>query len=319
MNRGDLGLLALFPLLLYSTYEATQSVSSLGSDAALGLLTAFLPALGLLRRDLGVLTWVPGVFLGLTVFITSGITVNDYPGLFGNLLGGWTLGAPVFLGLGAVYAKDSPGTRIFLVLVAFLASAAVLSSAAAGPWGSADDFGLLFAQLPRMQASALGIILTGGAPAVLPMFRGTSGWFLPLGLLGGAGTIAGLLAVDPAESPESLGFEQPEPHVPEGTFRSLFPEGRSRLSESTPIEYPPSADLPSVVSVIAASIIAVVALVVATTDPDHLLALSAGTVIVLLAATLALSYSSRNPSKGAALAAPAVVAANGSAAPAERV
>ncbi|HTT26021.1 MAG TPA: hypothetical protein VMH90_03540 [Thermoplasmata archaeon] len=319
MNRGDLGLLALFPLLVYTSYAAAASVATLSSAATLGLLTALVPALGLVRRDLGAVTWVPGTFLGITVFVTSGISVNDYPGVFGDLLGGWALGAPIFIGLGAVYARDSPGTRIFLVVLAFLAGAAALSAVAVGPFGTADGFGLVFAQLPRLQGSALGVVLTGGAPGVIPMFRGITGAYLPLALLGAAGTLGGLLGVDPSETPESLGFEEPEPHVPEGTYRSLFPEGRLRLGEATPAENPPAADLPSLVSVGAAVLVALTALVLAARDPDHLLPLTAGVVIVLLAATLALSYTSRPPTKPAPRALPETPAPTPVAAPAERL
>jgi hypothetical protein len=295
MNRGDLGLFALFPLAAYATWVAAQSVSGLDAAAALGLLASVLPLIGFARRDIAFLAWVPGVFLGLTVYLTSGVSVNDFPGFFGDLLGGWALGAPVFLAIGALYAKESPGTRIFLIVLVLLASAASLSAAALGPYGTSDAFGLVFAQVPRMQAEALGVVLTGGAPAVLPMFRGVGAWFLPLGLLAGAGGLVGLLAVDPSAPPEALGFDQVDPHIPEGMFRSLFPEGRSRLTEATPVEHPPSADLPSVASLVVAVAVALVALYLATVDPDQLLPFTAGTVIALLAASLALSYASRNP------------------------
>ena len=169
MNRSDLGLLAIFPVLLYSTFVAVGSVSALTAAAAVGLLTAFVPILGLLRREVGGFGFVPGLYLGLALFTTSGITVNDFPGVFGDLLGGWALGAPVFLGLLAVYARDSTGARIFLVVLALLASAAVLSVATGGPFGTSDSFGLLLAQIPRTQANTLGVVLSGGAPERTPV------------------------------------------------------------------------------------------------------------------------------------------------------
>jgi hypothetical protein len=319
MNRTDIGLFALFPLLVYASVVASGAVASLGAAAAVGLLAACVPVLGLPRRDVAVLTVVPGLFLGFTLFITSGISVNDFSGAFGELLGGWAMGAPIFVGLSAVYARYSPGTRTFLIILAFITSAAVLSTASTGPFPSADAFGLALAQIPRAQASTLGVVLTGGAPTVLPLFRGAGDLFLPLALLAGAGALVGLLAVDPTSPPEALGYEQVDPHIPEGMFRSLLPEGRARLAEASPEEDPHAAGLSSLVSVVAAVTVALAALGVATQYPNQLIAVTAGIVIVFLGASLALSYTSRSstrPPKRGATAGPARVPG---AAPAERL
>jgi hypothetical protein len=203
----------------------------------------------------------------------------------------------VFLGLCAAYLPDSPGSRTFLLVLAFLASAAVISVASVGPYPSSDAFGLGFAQLPRAQASALGVVLTGGAPSPVPMFRGTSSVFLPLALLAAAGALVSLLSVDPTKPPEALGYERVDPNVPEGRFRSLFPEGRARLAEATATELPAGAEAPSLTSLFVAVLAAMAALTLASLDADHLMPLVAGVVIIGLGSTLGLSYASRNVGK----------------------
>jgi len=295
MNRSDLGLLALVPALAYAVVHGVQAVAPLDAVAGIGALSALAPAVGLVRRDLAVLGWLPGIFFTVVLFTVAGISANALPGALGDLAGGFALCAPFFLLLGAAASPDEPGRRAALLVLSLLAAAAVLAAAQIGPGGSAANFAVAFAQIPRAQASALGGVLTGASSGTAPFVAVASSTFSLLVLLAGAGALASLLGVDPSRDPEGLGFDAPTAPVPEGTYRSLLPDGRLRLNEATPAARPVGPDTTSVLSVLGAAAAGLTSLLVATYDPDDLISVTAGITIALLVGVLLTMWRTRVP------------------------
>jgi hypothetical protein len=286
VERAAIGFLAALPAVVYATAVAGASVGPWGIAATLGLLAALAPALGLLRRDLAPVAWLPGLFLGLVLFLVCGISVNPLPGPLGGLTGGWAVGAPVFAGLAIFSVDRAPGRRIFLLVVALLASAALLAVVTPGSPGSVAALGPAFAQVPKQQALALASILAGGAATGAPFLAAPVWPFGALVLLAGAGGLLALVGIDPDRLPEGIGHEVVNPNVPAGKYRSLLVEGRSRLEEASPPERPRSTDPGALVSVAVATLAAVGSLTGAILDPDWLLLGTAVVAGVLLGGAL---------------------------------
>ena len=309
MNRSELGLLAVVPALLYAVDIAAGGVQGWSGPAFIGALAGVAPVIGLYRRDLAILGWLPGLFFGVLLFTLSGISVNPLPDPLGDVVGGWAVLAPVFVGIAAIAPGRSPSTRSVLLVLAFLTAAAAVTLGTTGGFASPSDFANAFAQVPRSQAEALGAILTGGAPSASPFIAAATPTFSALLLLAGAGGLSGLLAVDPAHDPESLGFEGAEPHLPAGPVRSLLPDGRAELDRASRPERPAGADPSTILSVVIAGVAAVLSLVVAGTAPNDLIPGTAGAAILLLAASLLTlrshSMAPPRPSAAPAGAAPA--------------
>ncbi len=286
MNRARFALLALLPAAGYASYEGARSVGPWGLAAAIGVGAALLPLLGLARDDLDVLGWIPGLFLGTVLFVLCGVTVSPIPGPLAGLIGGWAVAAPLFAAIAAIGSDRAPGRRVFLLVLALLAGLAVLAVASAGPAGSPGTFAQAFAQVPKRQALALATVLTGGSSLSAPFLAVPVLPYDALALLAGAGGLVGLLALPGEGEPEAIGHDLRRPDVPEGTYRSLLVEGRSRLAEATPNERPTSAEPAAIVSLFAAALAALGSLLGASFDPDWLIAGTATLVIALLAAIL---------------------------------
>lgn len=286
MRGAPIALLAIFPAVLYASAVAANEVGVWSLAGALGVAAALLPAAGIARRDLAVLVWLPGLFLGAVLFLTSGISVNALPGPLGDLTGGWAVGAPAFAAIGAVAVGGARGRRVFLLSVALLAALAVLAVSASTGGAGLAAFAESFAQVPRLQAETIATILTGGSTAGAPFLSAPLLPFDALALLAGAGGLASLLAVDVDEALEGLGHEGPNADVPEGKYRSLLIEGRSRLAEAAPSQVPVAADPGAFLSLVAGAALGAGALVAATVAPDWLLLGTIVAVIVLLGTVL---------------------------------
>jgi hypothetical protein len=304
MARSDLGLLATVPLFVYAAVQGFDAIGPVDGAVVLGFLAALAPALGLWRRDLELLGWLPGTFLLVVTLTVAGISPNALPGALGELAGGFVIGSPFFAGLIAAASGDHVGRRAFALIVALLAAAAVVSIAASGAAGDASGLATLFAQVPKLQALAVASVLTGMGIANAPFVSSTTPLFAGLALLAGAGGLASLVSVDRSRDPEALGFDTPGAPVPEGTYRSLLPDGRLRLTEATAPERPSGADPSSLGSVVVAAGAALATLVVATEAPDHLIAVTVGIAVVLLAAVL-LTVWTRRPRTTPAVPSPA--------------
>lgn len=293
MRAPDIAGIALLAPLVYAAAVALPALGPVDLAVFLGVLAAVGPAAGLVSEELGRIAWLPGLFLFVVLFTVSGITPNALPGPLGDLIGGWVAASGLFAGLIALGARDARGTRAFTSVVALLAAVATVATASAGPWSSPAAFANAFAALPRSQADALGVVLTGSVPSALPFDAGLSGLFLLLLLLGGAGALSGLFSVDTGRPVELLGFERSDPEVPEGTFRSLFPEGRERLKEATPSAEPTAAELPALGSLLTAVLAGTAALVAAVYWPDDLLPFVTGATVALVIAVAVASWRSR--------------------------
>lgn len=317
MNRSEIAAYALLVPLAYASYLAFGALAPLGVYDLLGLAAALGPAFALLRRDLSALPWLPGLFLFVVVFTVDGFSSNVLPGPLGGLAGGWVAGAPLFVGLSALAARRSAGSRALLSVVALLTATAVAALAQAGRYADPSAFANAFAALPRTEATALTTILTGGVPVYLPFDVPLPELFFPLALLGGAGALSGLLAVEGDRPIDAFGFDVIEPEVPEGTFRSLLPEGRERLKETTPEELPGAADLAALASLLVAVTAGLETLLLAIYSPNAVLPSITGLTVGLLVVIVFVSYRSRGdapPRRPAASPSPAP-ARRGAAAP----
>ena len=293
LTRPEIAALVLLAPLAYASADGLGQLGPIGPVVLLGALAGVLPLVGLLRPDLRLVAAVPGFFLFLVLFTVSGIATNDLPGPLGELIGGWAAASPLYIGILALSARDSPGVRALLAVVALLAAVAVVAVAQAGPFDAPAAFANAFVRVPRLQAEALVVILTGGVPSTIPLDPGVPGAFVALLLLGGAGALAGLLSVDPDRPLDAVGFENPEAPVPEGTYRSLFPEGRDRLREASPDERPAAPELPSLGSLLAAVIAGLTVLAMASSLPNLLLPAVAVIVVLTLLVVALGSYRSR--------------------------
>jgi hypothetical protein len=294
MRRSELAMLAIVPAILYASLEGLFDVSPLDLPTVFGVLAAVFPAIGLVRRDLAALGWLPGSFLGIVLFLLASVSPTTVPGALGSLCGGWAIGSPIFAGIAAASAPEAPGRRTAALLIALLAGAAVLALASPGGSPTSAVFATAFAQLPREQAIAIAGVLTGGGSAGAPFEVATTPLYTALVLLAGAGGLASVLGLEPEREPEALGFDHPAPNVPEGTFRSLLPDGRLRLAEGSPPEQPMGPDRPALLSVLVAVSAALLSLTAATLWPDQLLEATAGAVIALLAVALFALWSRRS-------------------------